>query len=170
MPSSPRIPQAEESMEPMSSFSVGEPLAFPLPPPLLLPATISADELARPISRKGFKLLLKADGYIEARDHDKAIDTLQQALKERSAAPYAHGLLGTEYLKIGRIADAVTELEQAVQLMPHHAPSRSNLGYALYLSGNQERAEQEVRKALTLDSSNPKTRYVLSVIRRGPAQ
>jgi tetratricopeptide (TPR) repeat protein len=134
------------------------------------PSLVPADELARVISKKGIKLLTKVETYMEANDSAKAIDTLQEVLKDPSAAPYAHGLLGTEYLKLNRIADAVNELEQAVQLLPHNAPARSNLGYALFLAGEQERGEQEVRKALVLDSANPKTRHVLSVIERGRGQ
>jgi Flp pilus assembly protein TadD len=169
MPSSPRAPRADESE---GSLAAGE--SFNLTAaeaPRTLPAgTISAEELARPVSRKGVKLLLTAKDYSQAGDHDKAIEQLCRALKERSAVPYAHSILGSEYLKTGRIADAVIELEQAVQLLPHNAPNRSNYGYALYLAGERERGEQEVRKALMLDSSNSKTRYVLNLIERGRGQ
>ncbi len=131
---------------------------------------VSTERLARPVSRKADKLLVKAQGYVDSGEHAKAIATLQLALKEPSAVPYAHSMLGTEYLKLQRVADAITELEQAVQLLPHNAPCRSNLGYALYLAGEQERGEQEVRRALILDSGNAKTRYVLDLIERGRGQ
>jgi len=131
---------------------------------------IPADELSRTISKKGIKLMNKVESYMESGNNTKVIDTLQQALNEPSVAPYAHGLLGTEYLKLNRVADAVNELEQAVQLLPHNVPARSNLGYALFLAGERERGEQEVRKALMLDSANAKTRHVLSLIERGRGQ
>jgi Flp pilus assembly protein TadD len=113
---------------------------------------------------------LKAKDYSRSGEHDKAIGELRLALQDPSAAPYAHSILGAEYLKTGRIAEAVTELEVAVQLLPHNAPSLSNFGFALYLAGERERGEQEVRKALVLDSSNSKTRRVLDVIERGRGQ
>jgi Flp pilus assembly protein TadD len=132
--------------------------------------TVSASELAHPLSRKASKLLLKAQNYLDSGDCTRAIDTLQLALKEPSAVPYAHSILGTEYLKAGRVADAIAELEQAVQLLPQQAANRSNLGYALYLAGERERAEREVRKALAMDSGNSKTRFVLNLIERGRGQ
>jgi Flp pilus assembly protein TadD len=166
----PHIPRADESEGPLAAS--GEAFNFTAPgAQRTAPAgTISADELAHPISRKGVKLLLKAKDYSKAGEHGKAIEQLYRALQEPSAAPLAHSMLGIEYLKIGRIAEAVAELEVAVQLLPQSAPNRSNFGYALYLAGERERAEREVRKALLQDSSNSKTRHVLNVIEGGRGQ
>jgi Flp pilus assembly protein TadD len=98
--------------------------------------------------------------------HDKAIQQLQLALKERSAVPYAHSMLGAEYLKIDQLQPAIAELEQAVTLLPRNVPDHSNLGYALYLSGDLDRAETETRQALELDRDNAKTQRVLNQILR----
>ena len=164
------VSRADEAEGPFAASGEAFNLTSPETPRTLPAGTITAEELAHPVSRKGVKLLRKAKDYWQAGKHDKAIDELQLALKEPSAVPYAHSILGTEYLRIGRIAEAVTELEVAVQLLPHNAPNRSNFGYALYLAGERERAVQEVRKALVLDSSNSKTRHVLNVIEGGRGQ
>jgi Flp pilus assembly protein TadD len=126
--------------------------------------TVSVEQLQHPLSRKAAKLIRQAQNFIAMGDHDKAIAELQMALKERSAVPYAHSLLGSEYLRINQIPSAIEALEQAVKLLPRSAINHSNLGYALFLFGQAERAEQEVRRALDLDRGNEKTRHVLSLI------
>jgi len=126
--------------------------------------TVSVEQLQHPLSRKGASLIRKAQNYAAMGDHGKAIAELQLALKERSAIPYAHSLLGSEYLRINQFPAAIEALEQAVKLLPRNAANHSNLGYALFLVGYAERAEQEVRRALELDRNNQTTRHVLSII------
>ena len=132
------------------------------------PATVSADQLRYQVSRKGAKMIEQALRHSRAGEHTKAIADLQLALHEPSAAPYAHSLLGSEYLRIGQVPAAVKELEQAVRLLPHDVANHSNLGYALYLGGQKDRGKQEVRQALALDSHNPQTRYVLGIVGEAP--
>lgn len=126
--------------------------------------TVSVEQLQHPLSRKGASLLRQAQNFAAMGDHEKAIAQLQLALKERTAIPYAHSLLGSEYLRINRVPAAIESLEQAVQLLPRTAVNHANLGYALFLRGSIERAEQEVRRALDLDRNNEKTRLVLGLI------
>ena len=174
LPSSPRMLPTDASEGPLAASGEAfspDPLEQRLDGPNMFPAgIISTEELARPVSRKGVKLLEKAQDHSRSGEHDKAIEELRLALQEPSAVPYAHSILGAEYLRTGRVAEAVIELEVAVQLLPHNAPNRSNFGFALYLAGERERGEQEVRKALVLDSGNSKTRHVLNVIERGRGQ
>lgn len=125
---------------------------------------IAVEQLQHPLSRKALKLLRKADKISLSGNHQKAIEQLRAALKEPSAVPYAHSMLGQEYLKLRQIPSALAELEQAAALLPHSAAIRSNLAYALFLSGDLERSEQEGRHALDLDRNNPKTRSVLDQI------
>jgi tetratricopeptide (TPR) repeat protein len=126
--------------------------------------TVSVERLQHPLSRKGANLIRKAQNFSSMGDHGKAIVELQLALKERSAIPYAHSLLGSEYLRINQVPAAIEALEQAVKLLPREAINHANLGYALFLVGYAERGEQEVRRALELDRNNEKTRHVLSII------
>jgi tetratricopeptide (TPR) repeat protein len=133
----------------------------PAPPP---PGTVSVEQLQHPLSRKGAKLIAQARNFSAMGRHDQAIEQLQLALKETSAVPYAYSMLGVEYLKTNRVASAITELEQALALLPRNVVDRSNLGYALFLSGDLERAETETRQALELDRNNAKTQRVLNQI------
>jgi len=130
--------------------------------------TVSVEQLQHPLSRKGASLLARAKNFADMGDHGKAIAELQLALKERSAIPYAHSLLGSEYLRINRVPAAIEALEQAVKLLPRSAVNHANLGYAWFLQGDAQRAEIEVRQALDLDraqgQNDEKTRRVLSII------
>src|ERR1700683_5117945 len=97
--------------------------------------TVSVEQLQHPLSRKGVRLLRQAQNFAAMGDHGKAIAELQLALKERSAIPYAHSLLGSEYLRINQAPAAIEALEQAIKLLPRNAANHSNLGYALFLLG-----------------------------------
>jgi tetratricopeptide (TPR) repeat protein len=130
--------------------------------------TVSVEQLQHPVSRKGEKLLRRAHNFSAMGDHGKAIAELRLALGERSAIPYAHSLLGSEYLKINQVPAAIEALEEAVKLLPRNPVNHSNLGFALFLLGYADRAEQEVRRALDLDralgQNDEKTRHVLRLI------
>ena len=126
--------------------------------------TVSVEQLQHPVSRKGAKLLDQARNFVAMGRHDRAIAQLLLALKERSAIPYAHSMLGAEYIKTNQIPAAIAELEQAIAVLPRNVPNHSNLGYALFLSGEFDRAETETRQALELDRNNTTTQHVLSQI------
>jgi tetratricopeptide (TPR) repeat protein len=128
------------------------------------PLTVSVEELRHPVSRKGRKLLEKAEAVSRVGDHSKAIEELNAALKDPSAAPYAHGALGLEYVRLHRIADAIAEFEEAIALRPRSAKDHSNFGYALCVAGQIERGLGEIETALTLDQSLLKTRFLKGLI------
>jgi tetratricopeptide (TPR) repeat protein len=127
-------------------------------------ATVPADQLRRPLSAKAAKLLRQAQSYASAGIHSRAIQELTRALKEPSAIPYAHAMLGVEYLKTTQIGPAIEQLELASQMLPHDASIHSNFAYALCLTGDLDRAEREVRRALELDSTNKSAQLVLGYI------
>jgi tetratricopeptide (TPR) repeat protein len=157
--------RAEDSPETLADNQIFYNSPHGLEPQASEPAgTISVEQLQHPVSRKGDGLLRRALSFSAKGEHGKAIAQLQMALKERSAMPYAHSLLGSEYLKINQVPAAIDSLEQAVKLLPRNAVDHSNLGYAFFLLGDIERAEREVRQALDLDRNNAKTRFVLGLI------
>ena len=81
-------------------------------------------------------------------NHTAAIEGLQEALaKYPSDAPYAHNLLGLEYIETGRFTDAKNSFEEAVRLMPHESVNHSNFGLSLAIVGEWDSAELEVRKS-----------------------
>jgi tetratricopeptide (TPR) repeat protein len=122
---------------------------------------ISADELRHPLSGKARRALQKVMTVIQAGDHARAVEQLREVVKIPSAAPYAHSLLGQEYLQLGKTIAALPELEEAVRLLPSDVPDRADLGLALLVTGDTQRAEQELRHALQMDPNNVQTKVVL---------
>lgn len=127
---------------------------------------VSVEQLRHPLTRKGRKLLQKVESYLRLGQRDKAIEQLAVAIHERSAAPYAHGILGTEYLRTGHARAAIPELEEAARVLPI-AGVHSNLAYALCLTGQSQRGEQELQEALRLDGGSPQARFLMGVLLLG---
>ncbi|MCU1339341.1 MAG: hypothetical protein JWO19_4922 [Bryobacterales bacterium] len=153
--------------------SLTSPLAFDLNPLPEIPVrrgedmsagTVSIEQLRLPLSGKAKKLLRTANRYSEKGDSAKAIAAFQDALHEPSAIPYAHSSLGVEYLKIGKTALAITELEESVRMLPRDAVNHSNLAYALYLTRQYDRAELQIRQSLALDGKVARSRFVMGLI------
>jgi tetratricopeptide (TPR) repeat protein len=126
--------------------------------------TVSVDEARHPLSGKGERLIEKGQQYASAGDHRKAIDEFKKALNERSSAPYAHSLLGVEYLKTKNFPAAIDQLRAAVLSLPNVSVNHSNLGYAYCLTGKREAAERELREAIRLDSVAPQPQYLLGLL------
>jgi len=126
--------------------------------------TVSVEQLRHPLSEKGERLILNGQRFAKAGDHAKAIDEFREALNERTSMPYAHGLLGAEYLKEGNATAAEVELSEAVLLMPGIGANHSNLGCAYLLMGKRNAAERELREPIRLDHTSPQPRYLLGLL------
>jgi tetratricopeptide (TPR) repeat protein len=138
---------------------------FPRPKQTAPAATITADELRHPLSRKAARMLQQALHAAELGDHAAAIQQLRRTLaKYPSSAPYVNNFLGVEYVETGQIGAALASFEQVVRLMPHDAANHSNYGLALLLTGQIGHAEQEIRKALELDRDNAKAKKLLEIL------
>ena len=127
--------------------------------------TISVDLLRQPLSSKARQILQKAQHAADAGDHGRSIELLETALaKYPESSAWTQSMLGVEYLKTKQFEAAVIALEQAVLLLPHDAVDRSNLGFALACTGQYDRAERELRRAVALDTGNFTTRQLLKVV------
>jgi tetratricopeptide (TPR) repeat protein len=62
----------------------------------------------------------------------------------------AHNLLASKYLQTGRVADALTQLEQAARLDPRDAEVHSNLGTVLQAQGRLADGLEHLRTAVRL--------------------
>jgi len=110
-------------------------------------------------------MLQKALETMKSGKHDTAINQLRETLaKYPESDAYVHSLLGVEYLRTDRFTDAVDSFEKAVMLLPHDAVNRYNLGLSLVCSGEYERGEQVLRRAIELDPSNPTMRSLLETV------
>lgn len=117
--------------------------------------TISADILRHPITEKTRKQLRKAFETMQSGDHAAAIGQLLEILaKQPESAIYVHNLLGIEYMRTEQFRAAVSSFEQAVALLPHDSVTRYNWGLSLLCSGDSDRGQREIRKAVELDPKN----------------
>ena len=130
------------------------------------PATVSSDVLRHPLSAKARRRLEKALRLSVLGKHPAAIEELRETLaKEPSSAPYAHSLLGVEYVESGQFDEARSSFQEAVRLMPHESVNHSNLGFSLAVAGEWNSAEQEARTAIQLDPENTRAKTLLELIR-----
>ncbi len=127
--------------------------------------TVSLELLRYPLSAKARRMLEKAVRFIDAGDHAAAIQQLEETLaKCPSSAAYTQSMVGVEYMRVDRYADAARALQQAVDLLPHDFVNHSNLGLSLARLGEYEQARQELRRALELDPQNANVRRLIAAL------
>lgn len=126
--------------------------------------SVSMAELLHPLEGDAREQIQTAERLLDEGKRDAAIGVLEAALEMPGARPYALGMLGAQYLSFGDVAVATQTLKMAVDALPGHAGNHSNLAYALGLSGNLDAAVGYARRAVQLDPSRPKSRYVLGWI------
>jgi Flp pilus assembly protein TadD len=135
------------------------------------PPKVSADVLRHPISEKARRVLRNVLALAEKGEHALAIATLKASMeKVRTLLPYSHGLLGVEYMRLGRTAEAVPEFVEDVRAFPHDATAHSNLALALCMNNELDHAEQEARVALYLDPELHPAREIMQIIREDKAK
>lgn len=97
--------------------------------------------------RKGVTLM---DGKL----YEEAADCLNRAVSLRPMdfkAVYNRGRL---HLRIGHIAEAISDLDKATTIRPEHAGAHRFFGDALYRAGKEEEAELQLRIAEELEKRN----------------
>jgi tetratricopeptide (TPR) repeat protein len=73
----------------------------------------------------------------------------------------AHNVLATRYLQVGRVADALAQLEEAMRLDPRDAEVRSNLGVVLQAQGRLAEGMEHLRTAVRLKPKDDSVRFNL---------
>jgi len=126
--------------------------------------TVSVDELRHPLSRSAQHQLERIQRDLKKGDRIAAIQKLTELQDDESAKTVVVGMLGAEYLAIGRVDEAITFLETAVHIQPSVAGNHSNLGYALCVIGQCDKGEAEVRAALLYDENCRQAHYLMGVI------
>jgi tetratricopeptide (TPR) repeat protein len=124
---------------------------------------VSVAQLLNPLSKSGRKLLISAESHLKAGARNEAMKELASALQDPSAAPYAHGILGSEYLKAGEFDKAIDELSVASRQIPGYQVFHANLADAFLLSHQFLDAEREARDALRLDWTSPQAHGILGM-------
>lgn len=84
-----------------------------------------------------------------------------------SAAARANTQLGIEYARQGNFDLAMEKLQRALEQDPGHAPAHGAVALLLARRGEDARADQHYRRALSLDPIEPFTRNNYAVFRCG---
>lgn len=138
------------------------------------PGTVSVKALRHPISSKSRKLIEKAEDQIHHQDYAAAEKTLNEAMTIEEVRPYALAIFGSmqlaQYIRTNRLpllSASLAALVEAVAQVPDDVSAKSNLGLAYYYAGDPDNALKEASKALQMDSTRVKTRYVMGLILGG---
>ena len=92
-------------------------------------------------------VLEKAFAEREARDN---VPGAEIRVREHPGDPHERTWLGSSYLEVGRIPEAITQLQTAVRLDPRSAQAHNFLGGALLAAGRKADALRHLRTAASL--------------------
>ena len=104
--------------------------------------------------------------------YDKAEKLYRQAIKDKQSQsgndffPLAHLNLGEIYAKTGKIPLAIIEWEQAIQQDPSLLPAYFNLGTALMMQGEFDRAENYLLKCLDMNNKHEPALFNLALTKQ----
>jgi tetratricopeptide (TPR) repeat protein len=76
--------------------------------------------------------------------------------------PLAHNFLATQYLRAGRLPDAIAQLNEALRLRPGDAEAHSNLATALQAQGQLAEAMSHAREAVRLKPDDDRVHFNLA--------
>jgi tetratricopeptide (TPR) repeat protein len=82
-------------------------------------------------------------------------------VKSEPGSAAARNALATRYLQVGRVADAQTQLEEALRLSPENAEAHSNLGVVLQAQGRLNDGLEHLRTAVQLKPKDDAVRFNL---------
>ena len=144
--------------------SAGNPNKPGHPPQRVKFGALSSDEMAvlwlEAMPRRAEDAAMLMRDYIERGvQADLAGAELQVRVDPTDAA--AHNALATKYLQVGRVNDAIAQLEEALRLNPADAEARSNLGSVFQLQGRLVDAMEHLRRAARLAPNNDRVRFNL---------
>jgi predicted Zn-dependent protease len=97
-------------------------------------------------------LITLAESEYDSVLYDAARDDLQRAISMDQNSYQAHLLLANALLKLARVDDAIAEYRTAISLSPEQPRTYYQLALALQSKQDQAGAEQEIAKALSIDS------------------
>jgi tetratricopeptide (TPR) repeat protein len=92
----------------------------------------------------------------------EAVDLLVQGVAARPEFVPARRALASTYARLGRLQDAVAQLDALLQISPDDALGLGDHGLYLYRLGQTRKAEQDLRRAIELDPSLYVVRNVLA--------
>lgn len=108
--------------------------------------------------------------YQQLNEHQKAITEFREASRFDARYEAPHVLMGASLLALGKVSDAIRELERAVTLAPEEPRARFELGRA-YMRGNQPlKAAEQFQVARRVAPQNSEYAYQLGMAYLNVAQ
>ena len=98
-----------------------------------------------------------------AGNHVKAIEQLKSAISQAPRFALAYNELAVQYLRIGRAAQAVETLKEALGINPEDFTLRLNYGIALLNQKKFDAAETELRLAIQKSNADSSAAVTISV-------
>ncbi|MBD3426898.1 MAG: tetratricopeptide repeat protein [Candidatus Omnitrophica bacterium] len=103
------------------------------------------------------------DAYMKLGDLERARTSYQQALRIEPRFPEAMEKLAIIYAQQGKLEKAVGMLKEVIRIFPaENATTRINLAACYSKLGDDEKTEEELKKALMLEPGNIQALYLLT--------
>jgi tetratricopeptide (TPR) repeat protein len=96
---------------------------------------------------------------------DKQAAPLLEQLKSQPNDPALLAQIGKVYVAGRQMPQAISYFERAVEADPKHVGNRADLASYLYLTGEPEKAIQQLEKALSYEPTNPQVLFNLGSIK-----
>jgi Tfp pilus assembly protein PilF len=125
--------------------------------------TVSIRQLQHKIPPEARKEFDKGVTASAKGDHQSALDHFQKAVSIDPELADGFNNLGSAHAALGQFEQAAEQFQKAIDLVPDHSLAVANLSVALCKLHQYPEAERVARRALSLDSSLLKIRYVLAV-------
>lgn len=113
---------------------------------------------------------LTAKIYIKIKDYAKALEAGKKEKENNPGIYNGHYILGETYRLMGKVQDAVDNLEQGISISPRNVESLISLGLIKVAQRNFEVARELFLRAKKQEPSNPKIRKQLGFIYQGVGQ
>jgi len=123
---------------------------------------VSMKQLLHPPQPKAIGHARAAQKFSDAGEYAKAAGELEAALRISPGYAEARTNLGAQYLRLGRYAEALEQLQRAVEIQPS-LPALTNLGYAQLMLNRPAESAATARAALRLDADNAAAHYLLGM-------
>lgn len=174
----PPSPQARSASE-LPEYLKGEEDMFLTPhmketmQPLDLPAaarerpsgqSVSVARLQHKVPKQASKAFRQAAIFSSAGKDQEAAARLETAVQVDPKFAAAYTQLGKEYVRLGRLYDALVALNRAVEFDPNSWDSHYVLAVLFFQAGDLTLAEESARRALALAEANPATHLMLGYV------
>jgi tetratricopeptide (TPR) repeat protein len=125
--------------------------------------TISIRQLQHKIPADAQKEFSKGITASKKGDRQSAVEHFQKAVSIDPELVEGYNNLGAAHAALGQLEQAAEQFQKAIEQVPEYTLALANLSLALCSTERYPEAEQAARRALKLDSSLSKVRYVLAV-------